>query len=117
MREIKRAERQSTRLDVIMPARCRSRTGFIDQVVITDLSTGGCRIESRALTMREGDLVMISPKVIEGICGKVRWVKGHAAGIAFDRPLYGPVVEHLHRGHAHFRATSPQPVIHIALAA
>lgn len=100
-----------------MPARCRSRSGFVDHVVITDISIGGCRIESRALTLREGDLVVISPKVIEGICARVCWVNGHQAGIAFLSPLYGPVVEHLHRGHADFRITAHQPPVHLRLAA
>ena len=104
MQDNLRALRRAERLHLILPARCRSRSCFIDHVVITDLSTGGCRVESRALTMHEGDLVVISPKVIEGICGRVRWVKGHQAGIEFDRPLYGPVVDHLHRRHADFRA-------------
>ncbi|HMP56184.1 MAG TPA: PilZ domain-containing protein [Novosphingobium sp.] len=97
-----RSLRRSDRLGVVLPARCRTRSGFVDRVVITDLSEGGCRVESRALTLREGDLVVVSPGVIEGICGQVRWVKGHKAGIAFLSPLYGPVVEHIHRQHAQF---------------
>lgn len=97
-----RSLRRSNRLGVVLPARCRTRSGFVDRVVITDLSEGGCRVESRALTLREGDLVVVSPGVIEGICGQVRWVKGHKAGIAFISPLYGPVVEHIHRQHAAF---------------
>lgn len=97
-----RALRRDQRLGIVLPARCRSRSGFVDHVVITDISTGGCRIESFALTLREGDLVVISPGVIEGQCGKVTWTKGHKAGITFLQPLYAPVVEHLHRHHAQF---------------
>lgn len=97
-----RAMRRERRLGLVLPARCRSRSGFVDRVVITDISTGGYRIESFALTLREGDLVVISPGVIEGQCGKVTWTKGHKAGIAFLQPLYAPVVEHLHRHHAQF---------------
>lgn len=102
-----RALRRERRLGLVLPARCRSRSGFVDRVVITDISTGGCRIESFALTLREGDLVVISPGVIEGQCGKVTWTKGHKAGIAFLQPLYTPVVEHLHRHHAQFVADQP----------
>jgi len=100
--------RQTERLDIVLPARCRSRTGFVDRVVITDISIGGCRIESRAITMREGDMVMISPGVIEGLCGKVMWVNGHRAGIAFASPLYAPVVDHLHHQYARFLAPARQ---------
>ena len=45
---------------------------------------------------------MLRPERMEGLCGTVRWVSGHEAGIEFDRPLYAPVVEHLHRLYADF---------------
>ena len=82
----RRAEREA----LVMPARCRSRSGFVDRVVITDISRLGCRIESCALTMRPGDLVVITPEVLEGLCATVRWTDGNAAGIEFATPLYGP---------------------------
>lgn len=108
MDDTPRPLRQAERLDVVLPARCRSRTGFVDKVVITDISIGGCRIESHAITMRQGDMVVINPLVIEGLCGKVVWVKGHQAGISFASPLYGPVVDHLHRQYARFLQHLPQ---------
>ena len=83
-----RSLRRSDRLGVVLPARCRTRSGFVDRVVITDLSEGGCRVESRALT--------------GGICGQVRGVRGNKAGIPFLSRFYGPVVEHIHRQHAQF---------------
>lgn len=98
------AFRRSERLDVILPARCRSRTGFLDRGTISNLSAEGCRFESFALTLHAGDLVVINPEGIEGLCGRVRWVKGHSAGIEFERPLYTPVFEHLHRRHGTFLA-------------
>jgi len=106
LRHLRRCER----LGVVLPARCRSRSGFLDRVVITDISSGGCRIASKALTVHVGDLVVIRPDGIEGLCGEVRWVKGHDAGIAFADSLYPPVVEHLHRQHATFLGgTDEQP--------
>lgn len=89
--------RRSPRLQLVLPARCRSRSGFLDRVVISDISEGGCRIDSLALVLGVGDLVVVRPEVLEGLTGAIRWVKGHSAGIAFDRPLYPAVVEHLHR--------------------
>lgn len=97
-----RALRRSPRLKLVLPARCRSRSGFLDRVVISDISEGGCRIESLALVPRPGDLVVIRPEGLEGLDGLIRWVKDHSAGIAFDRPLYGPVVDHLHRTNLEF---------------
>lgn len=97
-----RALRRSPRLKLVLPARCRSRSGFLDRVVISDISEGGCRIDSLALVLRPGDLVVIRPDGLEGLGGVIRWVKGHSAGIAFDRPLYAPVVDHLHRTNLQF---------------
>jgi hypothetical protein len=102
MRENLCAMRRSERLSIVLPARCRSRSGFVDRVVITDISLEGCCIESCALTVKKGDLVVIQPESLEGLCGQVRWVDKHMAGIEFARPLYAPVVEHLHRTHANF---------------
>jgi hypothetical protein len=94
--------RRSRRLTMAMPARCRTLGGFVDDVVIRDLSPHGCRVVSQALTLHPGARVVLRPTGIEGLCGEVRWVSGHQAGIEFERPLYEPVVEHLHRRFASF---------------
>jgi len=97
--------RSHLRKTVVLPARARSCSGFLDRVVITDISEMGCRFQSQALTLRRGDLVVIRPEGMEGLCGVVRWVKNHKAGVQFDRPLYSPVVEHLFRRHHYFRSS------------
>lgn len=104
MHDTLRKLRCSERLPLVLPARCRSRSGFLDRVVMTNLSPEGCRIESRALTIHPGDLVVIRPDGLEGLCGDVRWIAGQAAGIRFATPLYAPVVEHLHRTWSNFLA-------------
>lgn len=97
-----RALRRSHRLQLVLPAKCRSRSGYVDHVVISDLSEGGCRIDSRGLVHHVGDMVVIRPQCLEGLTGVIRWIKGHSAGIEFDRPLYRPVVDHLHRTYLRF---------------
>jgi hypothetical protein len=99
-----RALRRSERLRMVLPARCRSRSGFVDRGTISNLSEGGCRFESFALTLHEGDLVVIRPEGLEGLCGRVRWTSHHSAGIEFAARLYVPVLDHLHRQHGHFLA-------------
>jgi len=94
--------RRSRRLSLAMPARCRTLKGFVEDVVIRDISAEGCRIVSHALTVRSGAQVVVRPNGMEGLCGTVRWVRGQEAGIEFDRPLYLPVVEHMHRRFASF---------------
>ena len=107
--------RRSPRLQLVLPARCRSRSGFADRVVISDISEGGCRIDSMALVMGVDDLVVVHPEGIEGLGGVIRWVKGHSAGIAFDRPLYPAVVDHLHRTFRSFLHGERQGKPHAAL--
>ena len=105
MRAATSSFRREERLAVTIPARCRTRSGFADRLMIRDLSRLGCRVESLAITLHAGDLVVVTPAMLEGQCGTVRWVAGNEAGIEFATPLYGPVVEHLHR---HFRTFLPE---------
>lgn len=99
------AFRRSERLPVVIPARLRTRSGFADHLVIHDISREGCRVESLAITVHAGDPVVVTPSMLEGFCGTVRWVEGNSAGIQFATPLYGPVVEHLYR---EFRTFLPE---------
>jgi len=94
--------RRSNRVALVLPAKVRSRSGFLDRVVISDLSALGCRIDSLALILQPGDQVVVRPEGLEGLCGVIRWVKNHSAGIEFDRALYAPVVEHLQRQYTHY---------------
>lgn len=99
------AFRRAERLPVVIPARCRTRSGFADRLVIRDISADGCRVDSLAITVRTGDPVVVTPATLEGLCGTVRWVSGNSAGIKFTTPLYGPVVDHLAR---EFRSFLPE---------
>lgn len=94
--------RRSRRLALAMPARCRMLSGFAEDVVIRDVSPEGCRIMSYALNLRPGTKVVVRPTGMEGLCGTVRWMGRHEAGIEFDRPLYPAVAEHMHRNFATF---------------
>ena len=113
MLQLKRSFRREDRLQVTIPARCRTRSGFADRLMIRDISTRGCKVESLALTLHAGDLVVVTPSMLEGLCGTVRWVVGNSAGIEFATPLYGPVVDHLHR---EFRTFLPEVRSHAAPA-
>lgn len=103
MAQVMRDQRRSVRLPTVLRARCRSLSGFVDHVVISDISANGCRIDSGALIFRPGQLVVVRPEGLEGLCGEIRWVRGHCAGIAFERAIYGPVVEFLQHRHARFQ--------------
>jgi hypothetical protein len=90
-------QRRGVRVGVTMAASCRTATGRQGDVVIVDLTADGCRIFTKALPLSEGLHLRIRPAQLESLPGIVRWVSRGYAGIEFDKPLYGPVAEHLQR--------------------
>lgn len=87
--------RRDTRRSVKLAATCRTQSGLRDNGYISDISAHGCRLTTNALSVRIGSRVVIRPQGLEGLTGIVRWIEGQHAGIEFDAPLYGPVVDHL----------------------
>jgi hypothetical protein len=45
--------------------------------------------------MSEGDRVLIKMGNLAALPANVVWVEDDEAGLAFEQPLYGPVIEHL----------------------
>jgi len=104
--------RGSERFEVVIPATCRTGSGLRERVMLYDISCGGCLLRGNGLAIRQNDIIVVRPEGIEGLGGEVRWVRGREAGIRFLTPLYGPVVDHLHRTFASFadvRLMDPEP--------
>jgi PilZ domain len=96
--------RSAERHPVILTAQCRTQSGLRDSGHISDISPEGCCVTTNSLFVRIGTRVMIKPAGMEGLSGVVRWIEGNRAGIKFDTPIYGPVVDHLS---AQFSAGNP----------
>lgn len=79
--------------------------GRMSDVILSDLSAEGCGVTTSDGLLKHGQLVVVRLKSLEGLAGRVVWVKGAKAGVKFDRPLYGPVVEHIVR----VQLTAPPP--------
>ncbi|MEJ5978768.1 PilZ domain-containing protein [Novosphingobium sp. PS1R-30] len=92
--------RRDERRPVRMAATCRTQSGMRDNGYISDISQYGCRLTTSTLAVRIGTRIVIRPQGLEGVSGTVRWIEGPHAGIEFDAPLYGPVVDHLSQMHA-----------------
>ncbi len=92
----RRAERKPVR----MTAQCRTHSGLRDLGHISDISAEGCCVTTSCLFVRVGARVVIRPEGIEGLTGVIRWIEGNRAGVQFDRPIYGPVIDHLAAIHA-----------------
>lgn len=65
--------------------------------VVTDLSTGGCGIETQAF-LNEGDRVWIKLPALESWPGRVVWTSVGRAGLEFDRPLHPAIVDRYTNG-------------------
>jgi len=92
--------RKVDRLRVSIAARARTMGGMRDEAWLCDISTHGCRIVTKTLYLSVGMRVTIKPEGMEAFSGMVRWLGADGAGVEFDNPLYGPVVEHLCAQHA-----------------
>jgi hypothetical protein len=83
-----------------MAVQCRTQSGLRDDGEISDISSEGCCLRMRSLYFRVGARLIIRPQGLEGMPGVVRWISSDLAGVEFDRPIYGPVLEHLAKAHA-----------------
>lgn len=83
-----------------MAVQCRTQSGLRDDGEISDISAEGCCLRMRGLYFRVGTRLIIRPQGMEGLPGVVRWIRSDFAGVEFDRPIYGPVLEHLAQAHA-----------------
>ena len=86
--------RRAIRRAVVMEAQCRTASGT-GKVSLVDLTAEGCCIFARGLILRANEPVRLTPQAFDTLPGTVRWIARGYAGIAFDRPRYGPVAEHL----------------------
>jgi hypothetical protein len=78
-------------------ATCRTSLGSVSDVILSNLSVDGCGLTTAEGLLRSGQQIVIRLHSLEPLPGKVCWVRDERAGVKFDRPLYGPVVEHLVR--------------------
>jgi PilZ domain len=89
--------RQSIRYPVWLTALCRTSLGRASDVILSNLSAEGCGMTASEGLLKPRQQVVVRLDSLEGLPGVVCWVRGKRAGVKFDRPLYGPVVEHLVR--------------------
>lgn len=78
-----------------MAVQCRTNSGLRDAGELSDISSEGCCLRVPGLYFRVGTRLLLRPEGIEALSGVVRWIKDDVAGVEFDRPIYGPVLDHL----------------------
>ena len=87
--------RATQRRPVTMTVQCRTQSGMRDSGKISDISETGCCVVADGLFFKVGTRLVIRPEGLEGLVGTVRWVAGSKAGVEWENPIYGPVLDHL----------------------
>ena len=77
---------------VSLPARAKNRE-HITRLI--DLSRTGCKIDSSAWELAEGDQIVFAFSKDVSVAGKVSWRRGGNAGVHFDDPLPEAIARHL----------------------
>lgn len=87
----KKTSAEDTRLRI----KCRAKSGNTADLEVLDLSEGGCMVAYRGWSARLGERVLATLPGLAAQPGELVWIEDGNAGIAFEQPLYGPVLEHL----------------------
>lgn len=86
--------RQSLRrpLDILVDGRMRSRPICVE---LMDVSEGGCKIKGRHGFAEIGEHLSLKINGVRTPLGKVVWVDGQFAGVAFEGKMHTAIVDHL----------------------
>ncbi|WP_234035792.1 PilZ domain-containing protein [Erythrobacter insulae] len=84
------AERRS--LSLMIKGRVKSRVVYCDLI---DISEGGCKLRGSAGFASIGDRLTMQVGGINAPLGRVAWVDGKFAGIAFEGQMHAAVIDHL----------------------
>jgi c-di-GMP-binding flagellar brake protein YcgR len=79
-------------LHLLVKGRVQSRTIYAD---LLDISEGGCKLKASAGFANVGDRVTIRLNGINAPLGKVVWIEGKVAGVAFESKMHVAVLDYL----------------------
>jgi len=76
---------------------CRYRSGMRLDLKILEVSAGGCMVESPGWSVRPDEGISVKLPGLGYQHATVVWIEDGRAGVAFEEPLYGPMLEHIER--------------------
>ena len=79
-------------LSLMVKGRVCSRVVYVDLI---DISEGGCKIRGKAGFAEIGDQVTMKVAGINAPLGKVAWLEGPVAGIAFEGAMHPAMLDYL----------------------
>ena len=63
------------------------------EMAVLDLAVGGCMVDARGWGAKADERVQVTLPGLNAITASVAWIEDDRAGLAFEEPLYGPVLE------------------------
>lgn len=75
--------------------KCRARSGRNVDLEVLDISAGGAMVDCRGWSAAPGERVLVTIPGLSAQPADVVWREDDRAGIAFEQPLYEPVLIHL----------------------
>ena len=87
--------RRELRHSVTMQGQYRAGSGVAHDVIVSDLSTTGCKFEDRLSNLRIGSNISIRIGNIGPISGQVKWIDDFTLGVQFLTPIQQYVLDHM----------------------
>jgi hypothetical protein len=81
-----------------LKAKCRAPGGGVSEISILDINELGCLIHKGWMRIENGERLLLKMSGLEYKLAYVSWVEDEQAGLSFEEPLYGPVLQHLLSG-------------------
>ena len=87
--------RQNNRHTAAYESEVRYHSGRKLKLPVLDISLGGCMVDARSWSIREGEMISVKLPSLSWAAAKLVWIEDGKAGIAFEEMLYEPTLEHL----------------------
>lgn len=88
-------DRRAERFDISVQGRYRTGSGLARDVPILEISETGCRFFDKFGRLKAGDEMTLRIGSIGPVVATVRWCRDQITGVEFEKPLYGPIFEHI----------------------
>ena len=85
-------------------AYCRTRIGGAIEIRVLDVSIAGCVFDKRSSVLSVNQRVLMKLPGLAYLAANVVWIDEGLVAVAFEQPLYEPVLKHMMRYHSTARA-------------
>ena len=88
-------ERDEDRTAVSIAGRCRAGDRDVQEILVMDLASQGCRVLGLSVGVTKSDPLELWLGEVGPVAARLKWVKRGSLGVEFDIPLEAEVLERL----------------------